>query len=135
MFVTRKADYAIRCVLYLTRNQDRLATIDEISKTMRIPKSFLAKILQRLIKSGIASSKRGINGGFLLSRNPEDVNLLEIIEIFQGPSALNICAIDGKKCSLSNKCVVHPIWVKIREQVEKELRGQSFKKLADQRRN
>jgi len=132
MFVTRKADYAIRCVLYLTQNQGRLATIEEISKAMRIPRSFLAKILQRLIKSGIASSTRGIKGGFLLSRHPKDINILEIIEIIQGPSALNICAIDGKKCSLSNKCAVHPIWVKLRKQVEQELREQSFKKLADQ---
>jgi Rrf2 family protein len=133
MFVTRKADYAIRCVLYLTKNQGWLATIDEISKNMHIPKTFLAKILQQLLKSGIATSTRGVKGGFQLSRNPEDINLLEIIEIIQGKSAVNICAIDGKKCSLSKKCSVHPVWVKIREQIEKELREQSFKKLADQR--
>jgi Rrf2 family protein len=99
---------------------------------MHIPRSFLAKILQRLIKDGIAASERGMKGGFSLSRNPAKINLLEVIEIFQGPAAANICAIDGKKCDLSKKCPVHPLWVKIHNQVEKELRRQSFKELADQ---
>ena len=130
MFVTRKADYAVRCVLYLTQNRDRLATIDEIAKAMEIPKSFLAKILQQLIKAGIAVSERGIKGGFMLARDPKKISLLEIIEIIQGKSGLNVCAVEGKKCGLSRKCSVHPIWLKLREKVEKELRAQNFKKLA-----
>jgi Rrf2 family protein len=135
MFVTRKADYAIRSMLYLTKNQDRVVTVEEISKAMHIPATFLAKILQRLLKSNIIGSIRGIKGGFQLLKNPEDISLLEIIEIIQGKSAANICAIDDKKCSLSKKCTVHPVWVKIRKQVENELREQNFKELADKRDN
>ena len=129
MFITKKADYAVRCVLYLANNQEGLATIGEISNAMHVPESFLAKILQQLIKTGIVVSERGIKGGFSLARNPEEISLLEVIEIMQGPAALNSCAVDGKNCELSKRCTVHPIWIKLRKSVEQELRKHNFKKL------
>jgi len=133
MYVTRKADYAIRCVLHLTREQGRLTSIDEIAGKMHVPKTFLAKILQRLVKAGVVNSTRGVKGGFHLAKAPRDINLLEVIESIQGPSASNICAIDRKVCRLSYTCSVHPVWVKIRKKVEQELKKQNFAKLAKQR--
>jgi len=133
MYVTRKADYAIRCVLYLTKNLGRVASVDEIAGAMYVPKTFLAKILQRLMRVGIVSSTRGIKGGFQLTKDPEDTNLLEVIEAIQGPSAANICAINKKLCSLSSRCTVHPIWLKIRKKVEQELKKENFAKLAKER--
>ena len=132
MYVTRKADYAIRCVLHLSRNTGRIISVDEISGAMDVPRPFLAKILQRLMKAGLVGSTRGVKGGFRLARNPEDVNLLEVIEAIQGPLAANACAIDRKMCSLSARCAIHPVWVRIREKVERELREQDFAKLAGQ---
>lgn len=133
MYVTRKADYAIRCVLHLSKNPEQVASVEEISRAMFVPKTFLAKILQGLMKAGIVSSSRGVKGGFQLAKKPKDINLLEVIEAIQGPSAANICAIDRRMCRLSSRCTVHPIWVKLREKVEKELRKQTFAKLSKQR--
>lgn len=129
MYVTRKADYAVRCVLYLSKDPDRTSSVDEISNAMFVPKSFLAKILQHLLTAGIVSSSRGVKGGFRLAKKPKDINLLEVIEVIQGPSAANICAIDNRSCRLSSTCAVHPVWVNIRHIVELELRKTTFAKL------
>jgi len=126
MYVTRKADYAIRCVLYLSRHPERLASVEEISGATYVPKSFLAKILQQLMKAGIVNSARGVKGGFQLAKRPKDINLLEVIESIQGVSAANICAIDKKLCRLSGTCSVHPVWVEIREMAGKRLREENF---------
>ncbi|MBI5741673.1 MAG: Rrf2 family transcriptional regulator [Nitrospirae bacterium] len=131
MFITRKTDYAIRCILYLSKDLDRIATVEEISKAVHVPKTFMAKILQQLMKAGIAGSVRGIKGGFQLARNPEDINLLEVIEAIQGPSAANICALDKKACSLSGTCAVHTVWVELREEVNSRLKSWDFGKLTD----
>ena len=64
MYITRETDYGVRCVLYLARKAQEIAPVNEIAKAMHIPKSFLAKILQRLVKAGIVISGRGISGGF-----------------------------------------------------------------------
>lgn len=129
MYVTRKSDYAVRCVLYLSNDPDRTASVEEISGAILVPKSFLAKILQDLMKEGIVSSSRGIKGGFRLAKKPRDINLLEVIEAIQKPSAANICALDKKLCSLSGTCAVHPVWVNIRQIVERKLKRTTFAKL------
>jgi len=131
MFITRKADYAIRSVLYLTGKGKDLATISEISESIQVPRLFLAKILQQLAGSGIVISERGLKGGFRLAKDPVDITLLEVIEMIQGISASNQCAVDEDSCKLSSKCAVHPVWVKIRKMIENELKSKNFRELAD----
>ena len=134
MQLTRKSDYAVRCVLHLSGDPEAVASVEEISRAMFLPKTFLAKILQSLMKAGIVRSTRGIKGGFQLAKRPKDINLLEVIEAIQGPSAPNICAIDKKMCRLSGGCSVHPVWIKIKEMVEKELKKTNFAVLSKRRR-
>ena len=129
MYVTREADYAVRCVLYLARKANGITPVNEIAKAMHIPKSFLAKILQRLVKAGIVISGRGISGGFSLAKKPENISILDVVKAIQGDSAINICAIDKKMCRLSNTCSVHPVWVELRGIIEKRLQKENFAKL------
>jgi Rrf2 family protein len=129
MLVTRETDYAVRCVLYLAREKDQVANVTEIAHAMHIPKTFLAKILQRLIRSKIVGSLRGMNGGFLLAKKPADISLLDIMEAIQGPAGINECAVDSKKCQRSSSCAVHPVWVDIRKEVENRLKKETIDKL------
>lgn len=129
MEITRETDYAIRCVLYLAGKQDVVTMVDEIAKEMSVPKSFLAKILQKLVRAKVARSFRGVKGGFQLARNPEDISLLTVIETIQGPVAMNRCAVDENACGFSSTCCVHPIWIDLRSKVEQYLGGISFEAL------
>ncbi|MGE5173087.1 MAG: RrF2 family transcriptional regulator [Betaproteobacteria bacterium] len=129
MLVTREADYAVRTVLYLARDRDHTASAAQVAHAMEIPKSFLAKILQRLVRSHILTSMRGKNGGFRLAKKPSEITLLAILESIQGPAGINICAIDSRRCRLSATCTVHPVWVQIRKDVERRLRKQTIESL------
>ena len=129
MQITRQTDYAIRCVLHLSRIKDRILVVDDIAKVMDIPKSFLAKILQRLTKAGIVKSSRGIKGGFQLSKKPGQISLLDVIEAIQGPAGMNRCAINKDTCKFSRACTVHPVWVELRQKVEQYLKKVTFQKL------
>jgi Rrf2 family protein len=126
MLITRETDYAVRTILYLAREKDLMASATEISHAMHIPRSFLAKILQRLVRSRLLTSTRGAQGGFRLMKKPSAISLLEIMEAIQGPAAINLCAIDKKHCKLSTACTVHPVWVVIRKEVEKRLAKQTI---------
>lgn len=129
MLIKRKTDYAIRSILYLCEKKERMADVNEISKKKHIPKIFLAKILQKLSKKSIVKSLKGRKGGFYLAKDPSKLTLMEIIEIMQGPISINICAVEKRKCKFSNICSVHPVWVEMRKEIEKELKRISFKKL------
>ena len=125
MQITRETDYAIRCVCYLADKRDEVIMVDDISKEMHIPKSFLAKILQKLSKASLAKSYRGVKGGFALARHPSKISLLDVIEAIQGPILINICAVDDV-CRFSDTCVIHPVWIEIRQQVETMLKKKYF---------
>lgn len=130
-YITRKADYAVRSVLYLSRSEGRATTINEVAESMSVPKSFLAKIFQHLTKAGIVVSTRGVKGGFQLTMNPKDISLRDVVESIQGPYLMNLCAIDGKQCGLSEHCPVHPIWVELNQFIRDRLYNETFAGLAE----
>ena len=134
MFITREADYAVRCVLFLSQEAGRTVSANEISESMTVPRSFLAKILQRLSKNNIVRSTQGIAGGFKLVNKPGKINMLEVIEAIQGPTAVNVCAVNERNCDLSSTCPVHPVWVELREGIERKLKRETFARLAARKR-
>ena len=97
-----------------------------------IPKTFLAKILQKLAKASVVKSYRGMKGGFERARPPKKMSLLDVIEAIQGPVIMNACAVDKRVCTFTNACSIHPVWVEIRKKVEKLLSRKNF---ADFRQN
>ncbi len=129
MEITRQTDYAIRCVLYLSKKKDQPIVVDEIANEMSIPKSFLSKIVQKLSRADILESFRGVKGGFKLSRKPAEISLLDVIDAMQGCAASNKCAVDKAQCNLSCTCIVHPVWIMLRKQTEDYLRRINFENL------
>ena len=129
MLVTRKTDYAVRCILYLAQAKEQVANVTEVSRQMHIPKTFLAKIFQKLAKAGLVASQRGMNGGFRLAKEPRKISLLDIMEAIQGPLCVNVCAVDRKKCKRSAVCSVHPFWVELRQEMNQRLKEQTIDRL------
>ncbi len=127
--IRRETDYAIRCIYYLSGNEGEVIMVDEISREMKIPKSFLAKILQKLSKAEIVKSYVGVKGGFYLARKPSRVSLYDVIVAIEGPVTMNKCTISNKSCSLSRTCRVHPIWINVRKEVEEILKKSNFQSL------
>lgn len=129
MLITRETDYAVRCVLYLAQKPDQRTIVDEIAKCMHIPKHYLAKILQRLVREGIVESVRGIKGGYRLLKSPREITLLDIMGTIQGSVPVNVCALDKRRCQMSSTCSVHPVWVEIRKDIETRLKRETIDKL------
>lgn len=126
MQITRETDYAIRCMYYLSGKKGGVTMVDEIAKEMDVPNSFLAKILQKLSKASLVKSRRGVKGGFELTRPPQEISILQVIEAIQGSVAMNICAVDETLCDRSSTCAIHPVWIELRKEVEKFLGGKNF---------
>ncbi len=133
MLVTRETNYAVLCVLYLAKEQERAASVGEIAEQMHLPKSFLAKILQRLVRERIVESIRGVNGGFRLLKKPGHITLLEVLIAIQGIVPVNICAVDKRRCSMTSHCGVHPVWLEIRREIERRLATRTISSLLEAR--
>jgi Rrf2 family transcriptional regulator, iron-sulfur cluster assembly transcription factor len=111
MGLTRKTEYAIRGMVYLSRKPEgHIAMLGDIAQVMKAPPAFLAKAFQNLAKSGLVRSVKGIRGGFALGRPPEMITLCEIVEAIEGPIVPNECLMGEGMCSFQKTCTVHPVW-------------------------
>jgi len=88
MKLTTKSEYACLALIDLSENYSKgLITIESISKRKKIPKKYLEQILLLLKRTGYLRSKRGVNGGYILSKNPKKITLAEIIRLMDGALA------------------------------------------------
>ena len=134
MQVTREGDYGIRSVLYLARQPfNKVSFINEISEEYKIPRSFLAKILQKLVKAKLVRSYRGVKGGFSLAKQARDITALDVLEAIEGKLALNLCLADKKKCNFSKHCPTHLMWLNVQSKVVETLKKTNFDDLARQK--
>ncbi len=132
MELTRKGEYAIRGIVYLaSRPMDQVCLLSEIAAAVDVPQTFLAKIFQQFSKIGLVRSYRGTGGGFMLGRAPEKITLLEVVEAVEGPIIPNRCVIGSGECDRSTSCRVHPVWLKVQDQVRATLAETTLKELAD----
>lgn len=134
MQVTREGDYGIRSVLYLARQPfKKVSFVNEISEEYKIPRSFLAKILQKLVKAKIVRSYRGVKGGFSLAKQAREITALDVLEAIEGKLSLNICVLDKKKCNFSKHCPTHSVWINVQSKVIDTLKKTNFEELARQK--
>ena len=103
----RNTDYALRVMIDLAMHwgQGPIST-SAVSNDMHVPYQLACKLMQRLHKAKFVKSVRGPNGGFRLSKNPSMINLLQIIEVIQGPVTLNRCLVDVSSCIRQPDCPV-----------------------------
>ena len=72
-------EYALRAVLCLGKTPCQARTTKEVAELMKVPPSYLAKIMRNLVKAGVIESQRGIHGGFKLTTDPDTLSLLTIV--------------------------------------------------------
>jgi Rrf2 family protein len=127
MQITRQADYAVRAVLYLAeQGSNGRAPTSRIAQEMRIPPSFLAKIVSQLSVAGVVQTSRGARGGVSLAREPKGISLLEVIEAIDGPITLNECVPDRSACVFGDDCPVHDIWCETQTKLVEQLGKADF---------
>jgi len=133
MRLTRAGEYAVRCVLYLSKKgKGILVSRKEIADHAVIPSHFLAKIAQDLAKAGMIEIKQGSRGGFSLLVEPRDITLLSVVETMIGEIFLNDCVVRPDSCEATSGCAVHSVWMQARDQLRDTLRNVTFAQLLEQ---
>jgi len=128
--ITRATEYAIRTIIYLAQQpKSEIVLKKDICRTQNVTPAFLTKILQPLIKAGIVSSQRGVGGGFLLARDPEEINLLDILQAEEGELKLNHCLVDESSCQRDRHCSAHEVWHEAQDEMIKVLQRYSVAEL------
>jgi Rrf2 family protein len=90
--LSKKTKYAIRALIALgERYQKESVNISFIAETEKIPKKFLEQILLELRNAGFLYSKKGAGGGYSLLKDPQEINLVQVMRLTGGPIAQLPC--------------------------------------------
>jgi Rrf2 family protein len=76
---SQTVEYALRAVCHLAAHNPNLQTTEQIAEVTRVPRAYLAKVLQGLTRAGIVRSQRGLNGGIKLVKPPDQLTIYEVV--------------------------------------------------------
>jgi Rrf2 family protein len=129
--ITRDTDYAVRALVCIAGSDAKVITVDELAEKLKVPKPFLRKILQVLNKKGILKSFKGKGGGFALAKPKEEILLVDLMEIFQGPFHLNEHLLSKRECPYMNTCELKNRIDMVEERVHDELKKINLSQLVN----
>jgi len=94
------------CALLAAVPENQSLTSQDMARTLHGSANHMAKILQRLTRSGLVRGTRGPNGGFALACDPETTSILEVFEAIEGPLRHEHCMLRIPLCSPSKQCIM-----------------------------
>ena len=117
--ITSKSPYAVRALTELARRGNAgPVPIGEIARQRAIPVQFLEGLFATLRRAGILQSQRGVKGGYLFARRPEEVTLLEVVEALDGALGPDAEA-------------AGPVWVEAVDALRRQLDGVTIGDVAE----
>ncbi|HUE73113.1 MAG TPA: Rrf2 family transcriptional regulator [Pirellulaceae bacterium] len=89
--ISQTVEYALRAVTHLAQQSPHAQTTEEIAEVTRVPRAYLSKVLQALVRGGVVHSQRGIGGGMTLTKSPAEVTILEVVNAVDPIQRIRTC--------------------------------------------
>lgn len=125
--ISQGAQYAVSAVIALSKLPEATTvSASALAKPLNCPAAYLSQILSKLKPSGILKSQRGLNGGVMLTRQPSDISLMEVIEAIDGNEFFENCFLGIEGCGHIEPCPFHNFWSKEREKIKDWLTKTTF---------
>ena len=139
MILRNQVEWALHCCTVLAAQPpEKYVPTKDLAEFHGVPKEYLSKALQSLAAAGILEGTLGPTGGYRLSRSPEKISFLDVVEAIEGKKNTFACTsiINNNPClkrgeKITGTCDVAQIMYKADEAWREELRHVSIGKLAD----
>jgi Rrf2 family protein len=137
MQVSQKCQYTLRALFELAKRQGQEpVTAAEIADAQAIPSRFLELILQDLRGNGMVDSRRGSQGGYVLTKAPQTITVGDIIRAVDGSLEPVKCVVGRTDvhCRLKNRCAFMGVWQRAQKAMEEVYDNTSLQNLIDDER-
>jgi Rrf2 family iron-sulfur cluster assembly transcriptional regulator len=137
MRVSTRGDYACRALLSLALHADDQPTsVRDIAERTGLPQPYLEQILLALKGAGLVRSKRGVGGGYVLARSPDQLTLGQIVAAVDGPIVVGDFGEphEGGACDHEGQCVLLAVWAAVSEHMRAHLDSYTLADMVDQAR-
>jgi Rrf2 family protein len=136
--VSTRGDYASRALLSLALHQgsDRPTSVAELSRRTGLPQPYLEQILLTLKGAGLVLSRRGASGGYVLSRDPSQITLAQIVAAVDGPLTMGDFGAphENGACDHEGQCVLRDVWAQVGNHMREHLRSYTLADMVDRAR-
>ncbi|MDD4716148.1 MAG: RrF2 family transcriptional regulator [Oscillospiraceae bacterium] len=133
MMISTKGRYALNILLDLSQHADEgYISLKKISQRQKLPIKYLEAIVSVLNKSGMVESLRGKEGGYRLTKKPEDYTIGSIIKLAEGSIAPVSC-LESENCAQACHCLTLPLWMKLEGLIDAYLESVTLKDLLEQK--
>ena len=106
LMFTQTVEYALRIVVHLADKSPESRTTVEIAEATRIPKAYLSKVIQGLVRASIIQSNRGYGGGVKLLKAPKDLTILDVVNAVEPIKRIQFCPLRLKSHGI-DLCPLH----------------------------
>ena len=118
MKISTKGRYGLRILIDLAMHDPgKPRMLRDIAESQQISEKYISRLVIALRKAGMIRSVRGVNGGFHIAIKPEDITLLDVIEVMEGHLSIVDCVSAPKRCRMSENCAPREVWCKLNEEI------------------
>ncbi len=115
MRITTTSRYGVRALFDVAYHGGGQPTqIKDISRRQKISQRYLEQIFNKLLRAGLLKSRRGPRGGYMLSRDPSEISVRDVVTAAQGPiipvKCLSEDASKKKYCDIYDNCITRTVW-------------------------
>ena len=127
MKLSTRGKYGLYAMFYLaTQAGNGPQPLKSIAET-GVPEQYLEQLLGSLRRAGLVTTVRGVQGGYQLARDPEEITVGDIIDATEGPVSLSECLHDSDACQKSCGCPTRMVWGRLTDQINGLLQSITLK--------
>ena len=119
--ISRLTDYGTVLLAYLAAHQATVCSAADVADATGIAPPTVSKLLKSLARAGLVTSTRGANGGYRLSRGPQDITAADVIDALEGPVSITECSSSDGDCEHEGVCSVGGAWQRINVAIRRAL--------------
>ncbi len=114
MNVSKSARYALYAAMEMAGGS---VTVADVARRYRVPAGALAKVLQQMVRAGLALGTRGVGGGYRLARSASEITILDVMSVFQPPRPQGHCLLSELQddCHASPACRLRQVFDEVDE--------------------
>ncbi|MBI4396566.1 MAG: Rrf2 family transcriptional regulator [Elusimicrobia bacterium] len=131
MIFPRAVDHGLYAMLYLAAQPlGESFPAARIAKAVKVPPKVMSPLLKRLVRAGLLGHRRGLRGGYVLHRLPQDISMQDVVIALHGQVCLQMCQETAHKCRRSDACPFRPFWLEVQRDLAHRLSTQNLKDMA-----
>jgi FeS assembly SUF system regulator len=127
--MSKLADYGTVLMATMARDPEALHSAASLASKLGMGAPTVSKILKTLLREGLVTSTRGVNGGYRLPRSPSAISVAQVIRALDGPIGMTECSTTPGLCSQESRCTVRGNWMRVNHVVLDVLNGITLEQL------